>query len=128
MIRVINSGRYRMLKDLKTNKYIKTKSAASALTDFILWLENNRGEASDGVILIYHEFRKSAPAMLLEALRQYSLLERFKEVVKGFLNGFDVAEAKCSKTMKSFSLRMMSKVGEWNYLWIFWTVRFCCYL
>lgn len=109
-IRVINSGRYRMLKDLKTNKYIKTKSAASALTDFILWLENNRGDASHGVILVYHEFRKSAPAMLLEALRQYSLLERFKEVVKGFTNGFDIAEVKCAKTMKSFSLRMMSKV------------------
>lgn len=110
LIRVINSGRYRMLKDLKTNKYIKTKSAASALTDFILWLESNRGDAADGIILVYHEFRKSAPAMLLEALRQYSLLERFKEVVKGFTNGFDVAEAKCAKTMKSFSLRMMSKV------------------
>lgn len=110
LIRVINSGRYRMLKDLKTNKYIKTKSAASALTDFILWLENNRGDAADGVILVYHEFRKSAPAMLLEALKQYSLLDRFKEVVKGFTNGFDVAEAKCSKTMKSFTLRMMSKV------------------
>lgn len=110
LIRVINSGRYRMLKDLKTNKYIKTKSAASALTDFILWLENNRGDASDGIILVYHEFRKSAPAMLLEALNQYSLLERFKEVVKGFANGFDVAEAKCAKTMKSFSLRMMAKV------------------
>lgn len=110
LIRVINSGRYRMLKDLKTNKYIKTKSAASALTDFILWLENNRGDAADGIILVYHEFRKSAPAMLLEALKQYSLLERFKEVVKGFTNGFDVSEAKCAKTMKSFTLRMMSKV------------------
>lgn len=110
LICVVNSGRYRMLKDLKSNKYIKTKSAASALTDFILWLENNRGDAADGVILVYHEFRKSAPAMLIEALKQYSLLDRFKEIVKGFTNGFDVSEAKCAKTTKSFTLRMMAKV------------------
>lgn len=110
MIRVINSGRYRMLKDLKTNKFIKTKSAASALTDFIAWLEANRGDASDGIILIYHEFRKSIPAMLLETLQYYSLLDRFKAVVKGFANGFDIAQSKCSKTTKSFSLRLMSRL------------------
>lgn len=110
MIRVINSGRYRMLKDLKKNKFIKTKSAVLALTDFIAWLEENRGDATDGIILIYHEFRKSSPAMLLETLQHYNLLDRFKNIVKGFANGFNISQAKCAKTTKSYSLRMMSRV------------------
>lgn len=110
LIRVINSGRYRMLKDLKKNKFIKTKSAVLALTDFIAWLEKNRGEATDGVILIYHEFRKASPAMLLETLRHYNLLDRFQSIVKGFANGFNIAQAKCGSSMKTFNLRMLSRI------------------
>lgn len=75
-IRVVNTGKYRMLKDLKSNKFVKTKSDISALTDFLTWLENNQGDATDGIILIYHEIRKAAPGMLMEALRRYNLLER----------------------------------------------------
>lgn len=110
MVRVINSGRYRMLKDIKKNKFIKTKSAVLALTDFIQWLEKNCGDATDGVILIYHEFRKSSPAMLLETLRHYNLLDRFQSIVKGFANGFNIAQEKCSTTTKTYSLRMLSRV------------------
>ena len=110
MIRVINSGRYRMLKDLKSNKFIKTKSAASALTDFTEWLEANRGDASDGIILVYYEVRKVSPAILLETLHHYNLLDRFKSIVKGFANGYAIAQAKCSKTTKQYSLRLMSQL------------------
>lgn len=48
--------------------------------------------------------------MLLEALRRHHLIDRFCDVVKGFLNGFTVAEEKCCNTTKSFSLRVMSKL------------------
>lgn len=82
----------------------------SALTDFIEWLEKNRGDAADKVILVYHEFLKISPGMLLEALRRHHLIDRFCSVVKGFLNGFTVSEEKCSNTTKSFSLRVMSKL------------------
>ncbi|KAB0793388.1 hypothetical protein PPYR_00243 [Photinus pyralis] len=109
-LRIINIGRYRMLKNLKTNKFVKTKSEISALTDFLTWLEANRGDAKDGVILVYHEFRKTSPAMLLEALRRYSLIERFSQVVKGFANGFNIASVQCKNTTKSFSLRVMSRM------------------
>ncbi|XP_018324338.1 maternal protein exuperantia-1 [Agrilus planipennis] len=110
LLRVVNLGRYRMLKDMKTNKFIKTKSEISALTDFIDWLETVRRDATDGIILVYHEFRKTTPAMLLEALHRYNLTDKFKSVVKGFVNSFYVAESKCNKTMKSFTLRMMAQV------------------
>ncbi|RZC34386.1 hypothetical protein BDFB_007698 [Asbolus verrucosus] len=109
-IRVVNTGRYRMLKDMRSNKFVKTKSDISALTDFLSWLEGIQGDASDGIILIYHEIRKASPGMLLEVLRRYNLLERFNKIVKGFANGFNIAQAKCAKTTKSFSLRVMSKV------------------
>lgn len=109
-MRVVNTGRYRMLKDLRSNKFVKTKSDITALIDFLKWLEEVKGEASDGIILVYHEIRKSAPGMLLEVLRRYNLLERFGNTVKGFANGFNIAEEKCAKTTKTFTLRVMSKV------------------
>ncbi|EFA07494.1 maternal protein exuperantia-1 [Tribolium castaneum] len=110
-IRVVNTGRYRMLKDMRSNKFVKTKSDVAALTDFLEWLEKVQGDdAHDGIILIYHEIRKASPGMLLEVLRRYNLLERFAKIVKGFANGFNIAQAKCAKTTKSFSLRVMAKV------------------
>jgi hypothetical protein len=88
---------------------LKTKSEIYGLSDFIQWLENVKGNA-DGVILVSHEPRKVAVPLLLEALHKYSLLERFSAVVKGFANGYRVAEVKCAKTVRSFSLRTLSRV------------------
>lgn len=109
-IRVITVSRYRMLKDLKTNKFLKTKSEISGLIDFLTWLEKNRGDGNDGIILVFHEIRKMAPAMLLEALKRYNLQDRFAAVVKGFANSYELAESKCAQTMKSFSLKVLSRV------------------
>lgn len=108
-IRIVNTPKYRRLKDERTNQFVKTKSEISALTDFLQWLEDIKGN-SDGVILIYHEVRKTAPGILLEALRRYQLVERFENTVKGFANGFHIAQAKCSNATKSFSLRVLSKI------------------
>uniref|UniRef100_V5GJ40 Maternal protein exuperantia-1 n=1 Tax=Anoplophora glabripennis TaxID=217634 RepID=V5GJ40_ANOGL len=109
-IRVINTPRYRRVKDLNTGQFVKTKSEISALQDFLQWLETISGEGVDGIILIYHEIRKASPGMLLEALRRYQLIDRFSKVVKGFANGFNIAQTKCANTTKSFSLRVMSRV------------------
>lgn len=109
-IRVINMGRYRMLKDLRTNKFVKTKSEISALTDFVTWLEQVKGDATDGIILLFHDVHKYTPAMLLESLRRHSLAERFSKVVKGFSNCYDISQDKCANTTKSYTLRTMSKV------------------
>ncbi|CAG9766434.1 unnamed protein product [Ceutorhynchus assimilis] len=108
-IKVYNTIRYRRLKDLKTGQFLKTKSEISALTDFVEWLESVKGD-SEGIVLIFHEVRKSTPGMLLEALRRNSLLERFEKVCKGFSNGFSVAKAKCQSSTKTYNLRVMGKV------------------
>ncbi|KAG5894790.1 hypothetical protein JTB14_005226 [Gonioctena quinquepunctata] len=109
-IRVVNTIRYRRLRDLNTQMFVKTKSEISALQDFLQWLEKVKGDDVDGLVLIYYELRKASPGMLLEALRRYQLLDRFSKVVKGFANGFNIARAKCANTTKSFYLRVMSKV------------------
>ncbi|KAK9687303.1 Exuperantia SAM-like domain [Popillia japonica] len=103
-------GRYRMLKDLRTNKFVKTKSEISALTDFITWLEQVKGDATDGIILLFHDVHKYTPAMLLESFRRHGLSERFAKIVKGFSNCYDISQEKCANTTKSYTLRTMSKV------------------
>lgn len=107
-MRVVTIGKYRMLKNNKTNKILKTKSEVSALTDFLTWLESVKGDAADGIILLYHEPRKVIPTMLLESLKRYNLVERFKQTVKGFANGYNIAEAKCTNSVRTFSLRTLS--------------------
>lgn len=75
-IRVVNTIRYRRLRDMNTQEYVKTKSEVSALQDFLQWLETIKGDGVDGIILIYYELRKASPGMLLESLRRYHMIER----------------------------------------------------
>lgn len=109
-IKVVNIGRYRMLKDMNTGKILKTKSEVSALQDFIGWLEKCRGSL-DGVILVCHEpQRKVLGPLLLEALYKYHLLEAFNNVVKGFCNSTSVVSALGdSNKITSLSLRSLCK-------------------
>ncbi|XP_076292454.1 maternal protein exuperantia [Lasioglossum baleicum] len=108
-MKVVTMGKFRVLRHTKTNKVIKAKSEVSALTEFLTWLESVKGDATDGIILVYHELRKVIPAILLESLKRYNLLERFKQTVKGFANGFNVAEVKCTSADRAFTLRALSK-------------------
>jgi maternal-effect protein exuperantia len=109
-IKVVNIGRYRMLKDLATGKILKTKSEVSALQDFIAWLSSCRGERA-GVLLVSHEpQRKVLGPLLLEALHKYHLTESFCSVVKGFCNSTEVVSALGdSATITSLSLRSLCK-------------------
>jgi len=109
-IRVVNIGRYRMLKDVETGKILKTKSEVSALQDFLSWLDRAKGE-TDGVILVCHEpQRKVLVPLLLEALCKYNLLSVFTETVKGFSNSTDVISALGNQEkITSLSLRSLCK-------------------
>lgn len=111
-VRVITVGFFRMLKSMQTYRVVKTKTEVSALNEFITWLEqrHREDEGSDGVVLIYHEQRKFVPYMVIEALKKYNLLDRFTNTVKSFANGFKLAEEKCTKTIKYFSIRQLSKL------------------
>ncbi|KYN19454.1 PREDICTED: maternal protein exuperantia [Trachymyrmex cornetzi] len=108
-MKVVTNGKFRVLRNSKTNEVIKSKSEVSALTDFLSWLEIVKENAPDGVILVYHEPRKVIPAMLLESLKKYDLVDRFKQTVKGFANGFNIAEEKCANSIHIYSLRTLSR-------------------
>lgn len=109
-VRTVTVGKYRMLKDLKTGKFLKTKSEISALIDFLQWLEKIKGECGPSIILLNYETFKLAPSLLLEALKKYQLLDRFRAVVKGFGNCYEFVKQKCEATLTSFSLKVVSKV------------------
>lgn len=109
-IKIVNTIRYRRLRDLNSREYLKTKSEISALQDFLQWLEKVKGDDVDGVVLVYYEIRKFSPGMFLESLKRCQLFDRFSKIVKGFVNGFNIAKAKCANTTKSYSIRVMSKV------------------
>lgn len=110
LICTVNVGRYRMLKDIKTGKILKTKSEISALTEFLSWLEQIHGQSGPGIILLNYEMFKLAPSLLLEALRKYQLLDRFAAVVKGFGDCYSLVKQKCDQTLNSFTLRVSTKV------------------
>lgn len=111
-VRVITVGFFRMLKSMQTYRVVKTKTEISALNEFINWLEERyrEDEGSEGIVLIYHEQRKFVPYMLIEAVKKYNLLDRFTGLVKSFANGFKLAEEKCTKTIKYFSIRQLAKL------------------
>ncbi|XP_034246976.1 maternal protein exuperantia isoform X2 [Thrips palmi] len=112
-LKVVTINRYRVLKHLKNSKAIKTKSEISGLRDFVEWLEAVKGDAKDGIILVFHEQLQVCPALLLHCLGRYphaELLQRFKNVVAGFANGFAVAQSKCANSTTNCHLRTLSAV------------------
>jgi len=109
-ISVVNIGRSRMLKDLKTGKVLKTKSEISALQDFLGWLEKAVGER-EGVILVSHEQeRRILVPLLIQSLQRYNLVPAFSKLVKGFCNSADVISDLGNKAeITSLSLRSLCK-------------------
>jgi len=114
-IRVVNIGRYRMLKDMESGKILKTKSEVSALQEFIDWLresaEREGAPKSEGVLLACHEpTRKVLVPLLLEALHKYNLVDDFCAVVAGFVNSAAMVQkfGDLSK-VTSLSLRSLCK-------------------
>lgn len=111
-LRVITVGFFRMLKSMLGNTVVKSKTEIVALKSFLDWLEERKANDNDskGIILIYHEPIKFIPYMLLEAYKRYDLLERFRSVVAGFVDGQTLTEAKCANTCKTSSLRELAKM------------------
>ncbi|XP_026470758.1 maternal protein exuperantia-1-like [Ctenocephalides felis] len=110
-IRVTSDDRLRVLRSNINNKVIRTKSEIFGLLDFLNWLADVKSKSDGaGIILIFHEPKKMLSYMLLEALQRYDLHGKFNDIVKGFANGHALAEEKCSATMKSFNLKVLSRV------------------
>ncbi|XP_026470753.1 maternal protein exuperantia-like [Ctenocephalides felis] len=110
-IRITTDDRFRVLGSNINNKVIKTKSEIFGLIDFLNWLEEVKSKSDGaGVILLFHEPKKMVSYMLLEALQRHHLFGKFHEIVNGFSNGHALSEEKCSATMKSFNLKVLSRV------------------
>lgn len=110
-LRIITVGFFRMLKCTLTNKVVKCKTEVVALKSFLGWLEQRKAAdtESNGVVLVYNESIKFTPYMLLEALKKYDLVERFSQIVVGFVDGHALAEAKCDDVAKMEALREITK-------------------
>uniref|UniRef100_A0A8D8ZY94 Maternal protein exuperantia n=1 Tax=Cacopsylla melanoneura TaxID=428564 RepID=A0A8D8ZY94_9HEMI len=110
-LRTVNAGKFRVLKDNKTNKVLRTKSEISALTDFLEWLEKVRGDnLTVYIVLLCHETYKLNASLLLEALRRNQMLDRFSSVVKGFADCHSLAKDKCQKSIVQYDLRTLCKM------------------
>ncbi|KAK9497710.1 hypothetical protein O3M35_004381 [Rhynocoris fuscipes] len=110
LLKTINIGVYRVLRETSTGKILKTKSEVSALADFINWLEQRKTECGHKVMLLYYETFTPAPFILIESLKKYDLLERFKEFVGGFANAFEFIKAKCETSMQTYSIKNLAKI------------------
>lgn len=110
LIRTVNTGRYRILKDMQNNKVVKTKSEISALREFLQWLEEQQGDKKDGIILVRYEGSQIIPALLIVALKRHSLLDKFNSLVKGFADCQPLAKTRCDSTISPLTFRTVSKV------------------
>ncbi|XP_050422923.1 maternal protein exuperantia [Adelges cooleyi] len=107
----ITMGRFRALKDIKSNKTLKSKSEISALAEFLDWLEEVlKDNGKKMAILVCHEVAQFNTSLLIKSLLAYNLMERFSQLVKGFANCHSFAQTHCQDTMVMFSLRVLSKV------------------
>ena len=66
-LRIVDTGRYRMLKEIRNNKMLKSKSEVAACNDFANWLINLRDNAPNmKVILVFFEPRHTKILQLFQ--------------------------------------------------------------
>ncbi|XP_059474058.1 maternal protein exuperantia [Neocloeon triangulifer] len=106
-LRIVSNGRYRVLKDVRNNKVLETKSDYMALLDFLEFLRSVKGD-SDGLILLAHDSRKFFCSLLLDVITKVHLRDEFCALVKAFANSYAIAEVKCAKPGRSLSLRTLA--------------------
>ena len=78
-LRIVDTGRYRMLKEIRNNKMLKSKSEVAACNDFASWLINLQKEhfPDKMVVLVFFEPRHSKILQLFQArLKLKSLYNR----------------------------------------------------
>ena len=66
-LRIVDTGRYRMLKEIRNNKMLKSKSEVAACNDFAAWLVDLHNSFPDRkIILVYFEPRHSKILQLFQ--------------------------------------------------------------
>jgi len=116
-IRVFTSfGRFRVLKDTRSMKTLRTKSEYSTLIEFIEWMKKVSADNPDGIILAYHDNHvNDIVPFFMEALRRFRLSDDFFAVVKGFVNSHTIAMDHLEQKDRPISLRsLLRKVLEFD--------------
>lgn len=78
-LRIVDTGRYRMLKEIRNNKMLKSKSEVAACNDFASWLINLQKEhfPDKMVVLVFFEPRHTKILQLFQVMPHHpSLLIR----------------------------------------------------
>jgi len=90
-LRIVDTGRYRMLKEIRNNKMLKSKSEVAACNDFAAWLVDLHNKfPTRKIILVYFEPRQSKILQLFQALERYRLLDDVNQTLLGCVNGWDL--------------------------------------
>ncbi|XP_014278172.1 maternal protein exuperantia [Halyomorpha halys] len=103
----LSIGMYRSLRKLTNGMVIKTNTEIVSLNNFINWLDKC---GTKPVVLMCYEPYEYSPFILLQALKRYELIEKFKSVVYGFANVYAYIKKKCKKSVSSMSLRTLAKI------------------
>lgn len=69
-----------MLKNMQRYKVVRTKTEVTAMNDFLNQVEKLKeaDAKSNGVILVFHEHRKVIPYMMIEVMKKYKIMPRFR--------------------------------------------------
>jgi hypothetical protein len=115
----VHCSRFRVLKEAKGMKTLRTKSEYATLCEFMDWLKEVKGR-TDGVLLAFHDNnRDQVTPFLMDALMKYKLADQFFEIVSGFVNVCKYAEKHEETKKRSVALRTLCgrcKLKIENYL------------
>ncbi|KAI9552462.1 hypothetical protein GHT06_022828 [Daphnia sinensis] len=91
-LRIVDTGRYRMLKEIRNNKMLKSKSEVAACNDFASWLIKLQKDnfPDKKIILVFFEPRHSKILQLFQALERFRLLDDVNKILLGCVNGWDL--------------------------------------
>ncbi|XP_046443184.1 maternal protein exuperantia-like isoform X2 [Daphnia pulex] len=91
-LRIVDTGRYRMLKEIRNNRMLKSKSEVAACNDFASWLIKLQKDnfPDKKIVLVFFEPRHSKILQLFQALERYRLLDDVNKILLGCVNGWDL--------------------------------------
>ncbi|XP_046640283.1 maternal protein exuperantia-2-like [Daphnia pulicaria] len=91
-LRIVDTGRYRMLKEIRNSRMLKSKREVAACNDFASWLiKLQKDNFTDRkIVLVFFEPRHSKILQLFQALERYRLLDDVNKILLGCVNGWDL--------------------------------------
>jgi len=91
-LRIVDTGRYRMLKEIRHNRMLKSKSEVAAVNDLATWLIQLQRKRfpNKKIVLVYFEPRHSKILQLFQALERFRLLDDVNEILLGCVNAWEL--------------------------------------